>query len=219
MKKKYLADFYSGGIFHVYSRTNNKEPLFRCDENNQYFLRQYVKYLDSFLDTFCWNLLPNHFHFLVRVKSEDVLIKELQNLPEDELKSVERKFLSGLATVELLIEFEWRRFLTSYAMAFNNHYNRKGNLLHRPFKRVEVNKESHFTQTIIYIHANAQRHKLCIDFRNHKWSSWHMMVSNRSTLVCRNEILNWFGGMERFIEIHKISIRYNYNFDAEMGEE
>ena len=65
----YLANFYENGIFHVYNRTNNKEILFKTEENRLYFLKQFAKYLSPFLDTFCWNLLPNHFHFLVQIKS------------------------------------------------------------------------------------------------------------------------------------------------------
>jgi putative transposase len=54
MKKNYFANFYDGGIFHVYNRTNNKELLFKTDENRLYFLRLYTKYLQPYLDTFCW---------------------------------------------------------------------------------------------------------------------------------------------------------------------
>ncbi len=69
----YSADFYENGIFHVYNRTNNRELLFRSDDNYLYFLKQYDKYLHPFLDTYCWNLMPNHFHLLVRVKSTEAI--------------------------------------------------------------------------------------------------------------------------------------------------
>ena len=42
-----------------------------------YFLKQYDKYLHPFVDTFCWNLLPNHFHFLVQVKSSEEIKENL----------------------------------------------------------------------------------------------------------------------------------------------
>ena len=149
-KKNYVADFYDEGIFPVYNRTNNKELLFKSDENRSYFLKQYHKYLHPFVDTFCWNLLPNHFHFLVRIKTTDVIKKHLQTLPVLQLKPIERKYINDSATTELLMELEWKRFFNSYAMAFNKQNKRKGNLFQRPFKRVEVMKESHFTQAIVY---------------------------------------------------------------------
>jgi REP element-mobilizing transposase RayT len=95
MKNKisYTTDFYEGGIFHVYNRTNNKELLFKSTDNRLYFLKQFQKYLHPFLDTFCWNLLPNHFHFLVQIKSAEVIKKYLQTLPPQRLKPIEKKYL------------------------------------------------------------------------------------------------------------------------------
>ncbi len=121
MNKKinYTANFYDGGIFHVYNRTNNKELLFKSDDNRIYFLNQFKKYLHPYVDTFCWNLLPNHFHFLVQVKTTEVIKKHLQSLDAGLLKPIEKKYIADKTTTELLVEFEWKRFFTSYAMAFN----------------------------------------------------------------------------------------------------
>lgn len=202
----------------MYNRTNNKEQLFKSDENRLYFLSQFKKYLNPFLDTFCWNLLPNHFHFLVQIKAIEEIKKYLQKLPFEKLKPLEKKYLADNTTTEVLLEFEWKRLLTSYAMAFSKQYQRKGNLFQRPFKRVEVNKESYFTQVIIYIHANAQHHKLCRDFTDHKWSSWHTMLSEKSTQIKRKEVLEWFGGVQQFINTHKAMTQYYYNCDVAIDE-
>lgn len=219
MKNNFLADFYEEGIFHVYNRTNNKEQLFKCDENMLFFLKQYTKYLQPFLDTFCWCLLPNHFHFLVRVKTAEEIKSYLCSLPEDALKPVEKKYLNDKATAELLLEFEWKRFFTSYSMAFNKQQKRTGNLFHRPFKRVEVNKESHFTQVIVYIHANAVKHQLCKDFTTYKWSSWETMITNHPTQVCRQEVLEWFGGLQPMIHAHMLLTEYYYSSDVAIDED
>jgi putative transposase len=212
MKNKYQANFYENGIFHVYNRTNNKEPLFKTDENRLYFLKQYTKYLQPFLDTFCWSLLPNHFHFLIQIKSQQQIKDHLIKLPFEILKPVEKKYLKDAAPIELLIEFEWKRFFISYSMAFNKQHQRSGNLFHRPFKRVEVNKEKHFTQVIVYIHANAFKHKLCKDFTKYQWSSWHTILSNNPTQLCRQEVLEWFGGLQPFIDAH-LGMSLNYAFN------
>lgn len=218
-KTNYTADFYDNGIFHVYSRTNNKELLFRSNDNRLYFLRQFQKYLHPFLDTFCWNLLPNHFHFLVRIKTTEQLKSYLHTLPLKILKPTEKKYLSDEATTELLLELEWKRFFNSYAMAFNKQHKRKGNLFQRPFKRLEVEKESHFTQAIIYIHSNAQHHKLCDDFTKHEWSSWHTILSEKPTYLKREEVLEWFGGRLQFIDIHKNMTQYYDDSDISIEED
>jgi putative transposase len=219
MKDKYLANFVEDGIYHVYNRTNNKEPLFKTDENRLFFLRQYAKYLEPYLDTFCWTLLPNHFHFLVRVKSSEDIKRYLKTVTFEKLKPVEKKYLEDNTTTELLIEFEWKRFLTSYSMAFNKQHNRTGNLFHRPFKRVLVDKESHFTQAIIYIHANAFKHGVCRNFKEYAWSSWKSITSSNPTKLCRQEVLDWFGGLERFVEAHNSLTEFYYGGEISIEEE
>jgi REP element-mobilizing transposase RayT len=220
-KTDYSANFYENGIFHVYNRTNNKELLFKSTDNKLYFLKQFQKYLHlhPFLDTFCWNLLPNHFHFLVRIKSTEEIKNYLKTLPSQSLKPVEKKYLADNITTELLLELEWKRFFNSYAMAFNKQHKRKGNLFQRPFKRIEVLRESQFTQAVIYIHANAQHHKLCSDFTEHQWSSWHSILSDKSTHLKREEILEWFGGRQQFINAHKSTSDYYYNYDISIEED
>ena len=219
MNDKFVANFYDDGIFHVYNRTNNKELLFASDENRLYFLKQYAKYVAPFVDTYCWCLLTNHFHFLIQVKSTNVIKQYLVNLNQPLLKPVEKKFLIDKATTEELIELEWKRFFTSYSMAFNKKQGRTGNLFHRPFKRVEVNKESYFTQAVIYIHANALKHKLCKDFTLYKWSSWYSITGNKPTLLCKEQVLDWFGGLSRFVEVHKSQSQFYYASDIAIEDE
>ena len=110
-KQNYTANFYDEGIFHVYNRTNNKELLFRSDENRLYFLRQYHKYLHPFLDTFCWNLLPNHFHFLVRIKRSEEIKKHLKTIATRSLKPIERKYLEGAQLLNCYWNWSGKDFL------------------------------------------------------------------------------------------------------------
>lgn len=59
--------------YHIYNRANGNEQLFLSDDNYRYFLKKYNEYISPIVDTFCYCLMPNHFHFLVRVKKEAVL--------------------------------------------------------------------------------------------------------------------------------------------------
>ncbi len=52
-------------MFHVLSRAVGKEKLFLEDENYRFFLEKYKLHVSPVADTFAYNLLPNHFHFLV----------------------------------------------------------------------------------------------------------------------------------------------------------
>lgn len=218
INEKYLADFKEDTIFHIYNRTNNKELLFRTDNDRITFLNKYDHYFSPLWDTFSWSLLPNHFHWLVRIKPAHELCSILSSKKEKDLLKTERQYLEGSIGAEQLIEKACQRFFTSYAMFFNKTYQRKGNLFHRPFKRIEVNKDSQFTQAIVYIHANALKHNIVSDFTKYKWSSWQSLLSNAPTRLLREELLEWFGGKEAMIKIHLELSQYYRNSEISIEE-
>lgn len=198
---KYHADFCEGNVYHVYNRTNNKELLFRSDENRNYFLRQFHRYLNHLTETFCWCLLDNHFHLLVRVNSLTKIHQNLQEIDFDSLTVTEKKFLDNDCTLSELIEVAFKNFFQSYTLAFNKQHHRKGNLFYKPFKRLLVDKESQFTQAVIYIHANPVKHLIASNFQCYKWSSYQSFLSDLATKVLKNEVLEWFGA-KKILKIH-----------------
>ena len=216
---KYKAAFVENEFYHVYNRTNNKELLFKSDENRNHFLKRYDHYTAPFLETYSWNLLPNHFHLLAKVKNFESITEYLSNKYTKELCSTERRFLQQKATIHELIDNVFQRFLISYTMSFNNVYKRRGNLLHRPFKHVHVNKDAQFSQTVIYINANAQKHKIVTDFTKYKWSSYNTLLSDKPTKLFRNELLDWFGGKEKFTKILKEQTKYYYSCDTAIDDD
>ena len=208
--EKYLADFYENGIYHVYNRTNNREPLFLSDENRYFFLEKYMRILSPFLNTYAWCLLPNHFHLLVKIKAI-AAIRDLLELKQfRQLTITEKKFLDNRIDLSVLLEQSFKRFFQCYSLSFNNMYERQGNLFYRPFKRVEVTKDSHFTQSVIYIHGNPVKHQLTEDFTSYPWSSWHNLISDEPTELLRQELWDWFGGKELFIATHLGMMKYYY---------
>jgi putative transposase len=218
VNKKYLAAFECGETYHVYNRTNNRELLFRSDDNYYYFLKQFNFYISPFVDTYIWNLLPNHFHFLIRIKSLPEITAFLNTVPVEKQTKAEKQFLSS-GEISPLIEMAFTRLFTSYAMAFNKMFRRTGNLFQRTFKRIKIERDSQFTQAIVYIHANAQKHKLIKDFVLHKWCSYHTMISDKPTRLLRNEIIEWFDGREQFIKVHREMADYYYGFDGGIEED
>ena len=57
-----------GNFYHIYNRGINGCNLFYDNENYEYFLHLYDKYILPVADTFAWVLMRNHFHLLVRIK-------------------------------------------------------------------------------------------------------------------------------------------------------
>ena len=216
---KYKATFIENECYHIYNRTNNNELLFLNDDNFAFFLTRYSEITSAYLDLYSWNLLPTHFHLLAKVKSYTEIYNHLQKIPTEELVLTEKKFLTHRATIHQLIDNLYQRFLISYSMSFNSMHERKGNLFHRPFKHVHVNKESHFTQAIIYINANAVKHGIVTNINDYKWSSYHSIISDEETNLCRQEILDWFGGREQFIKVLQEQTAYYYNCDVGIEEE
>jgi len=199
---KYLVDFQEFGFYHVFNRTNNKEKLFLSEENRNFFLRKYAEYLSPFTETLAWCLLDNHFHFLIRIRSIEKIKAMLRSHDFNELSETERKYLQDKISISELIEHAYKRFFQSYALAFNKMYNRKGNLFYKPFKRVEIRDESHFTQAIVYIHTNPAKHLVSKDFTKWEWSSYQAIISDFKTNLMRDEVLGWFGGKDQFAKIH-----------------
>jgi len=67
MKIDYHTPFYSNQFYHIYNRGNNGEKIFYTSENYLFFLKRYDHYLSDYADTYAYCLLPNHFHFLIKV--------------------------------------------------------------------------------------------------------------------------------------------------------
>jgi putative transposase len=60
-----------GQVYHFYNRGNNGEDLFREERNYAYFLKLCAMHILPVADTFAYCLMRNHFHLMVRIKSDD----------------------------------------------------------------------------------------------------------------------------------------------------
>lgn len=58
-------------FYHIYNRGINRCDLFRETNDYRHFLRLYEKYIEPIADTYAWVLMPNHFHLLIRIKTEE----------------------------------------------------------------------------------------------------------------------------------------------------
>ena len=171
--------FESGFVYHFYSRAIGAEKLFVEEENFFFFLKKYEKYLDPYFETMAYCLIPNHFHFLIRVK---------ENCGDEEIvKSI-------------------GDFLNAYTKSFNKLYSRNGGLFQRKFKRKKVELDSYYTRLIIYIHLNPVKHDLTINPINWQFSSYNTYFSTKPSKLNRDEVIRWFGGLEEFKKVHSLNL-------------
>ena len=63
-----LPPLEPGIHYHIYNRVNGSENLFRKEADYRRFLLLYDKYISPVADTMAWVLMPNHFHFLVKIR-------------------------------------------------------------------------------------------------------------------------------------------------------
>lgn len=175
--------FSPGEFYHVYSRTNGEELLFRTEENCLNFLQKFQTYCSPHFSTLAYCLLPNHFHFLIRVKEN--------TNPEAALNS-------------------FSNLLNGYAKAYNKLYNPHGGLFQRKFKRKEIDKESYLSQVIIYLHRNPQKHGIVQDFKKWRFSSYHAIISQKPTHIERDFVIEWFGDLDQFQKIHELENVSNF---------
>lgn len=94
-------------------------------------------------------------------------------------------------------------------------YNRKGSLFNRPFKQKEVTNDTYFTKLVHYIHANPVHHGFVKTIEDWPFNSYHTFLSEKNTLLKRNEVLDWFNGRQEFKRFHEQPIDIKIGFDLE----
>ena len=196
------SSFQTDMIYHLYNRANGRERLFLTEDNYVFFLKKYQKYIHPVADTFCYCLMPNHFHFLIRIKSDKVLkevFKEKIKLKKENLQGFQN--LGGL--ISSFISQQFSNFFNSYTKAFNKQQGRNGSLFSPNFKRKEVNQEKYFRKLVHYIHYNPIAAGIT-DQYNWRYSSYPAIVSTNQTKIKKEEVIDYFQDLENFIFCHKI---------------
>ncbi len=176
-------------IYHLYNRANGEDNLFRSEENYNFFLDKYFNYIDPVAETFAFVLMPNHFHLMVRIRSESEIIKNIMS--------------ERITETEKIISNQFSRLFNSYSKAFNKMYERNGSLFQRPFKFKEVRNNSYFTQLILYIHNNPVKHGFVKNIYDWPYSSIHQISKNESAKLNYNEVIDWFGDADQFKKAHE----------------
>ncbi|MBE2199939.1 MAG: hypothetical protein IAE79_15095 [Anaerolinea sp.] len=201
-----------GQFYHIYNRGNNSEILFREERNYRYFLALYTQYIEPVAETYAYCLLPNHFHFFIRIKDRNrVPSEERGSLQELEERGSPKEPRSLLPTLDPSAQFA--SLFGTYTKAFNKAYQRRGRLFSDRFQRKPVTNHAYFVTLIAYIHRNPQKHGLVDDFRDWPYSSYTAIVRNAApgrnpvpTRVQWQTVIAWFDGLDPFLEFHRQTV-------------
>lgn len=170
----------SGNYYHFYNRGVNREKIFFKKRNWRFFLQRMRHYFKpEFLDILAYCLMPNHYHMLVYLKTNEVSKVVMQP------------------------------FGTSYTKAINSQQKRVGPLYQGPFRARHVNREEYLAHVSRYIHLNPVRAGLVSGPADWEYSSYGDYVGLRKgTLPKMGKVLEPFDsrdGYRRFVEEEGVS--------------
>jgi REP element-mobilizing transposase RayT len=169
-----------GYHYHLYNRSNAGEVVFKLPDNYEYFLRKYRHHLGAHFATVAYCLMPTHFHFLVRVTSDD------------------QRAAQNAAGV----------WLSSYTKAINKRHLRHGSLFQEHSKTKLIDNERYLLTLLTYIHQNPARRRLVEQIEDWPYSSYRDLAGyRRGTLPERGLISTYFHTDEDFRAFSKQTIR------------
>ncbi|MBC7220921.1 transposase [Candidatus Bipolaricaulota bacterium] len=133
---------YPGALYHVTSRGNARQEVFRDDVDR----RRFLEVLSQVIERFGWLchaycLMPNHYHLLIET-------------PQPNLSRGMRQ-LNGV-----------------YTQAFNRRHRRVGHLFGGRFKAIVVEKESYLLELARYVVLNPVRAGRTRAAKDWLWSSY-----------------------------------------------
>ncbi len=148
---------------------------YHLNKNSEVGLQYFRKRREPLVDIIAFCLMPNHFHLMLRAKTEDGITKFM------------------------------RKIGTGYTNHFNQKYHRSGVLFQGKYKIVHINQEPHFLHLPFYIHSNPlnliypewknkkiKNYKHAFDFlKKYRWSSLldYIGIKNFPSLI-QKDFLN-----------------------------
>jgi len=130
--------------FHILDRGNNRQIVFREEEDFIYFLKllkRYKKELKFKLYHFC--LMPNHIHFMIEPTIAGSLPKIMM------------------------------RLTLAYSVYFNKKYGGVGHVWQGRYKSSLIDKENYFIWCGLYVELNPARAGLVVRPEDWRWSSYN----------------------------------------------
>jgi putative transposase len=195
MGNRDYKNFVNGSIYHIYNRGNNKEIIFRDEQDHRAFLfrlglalgfdiedlnnceitkspksRIRITGIESGnfkLHAFC--LMPNHFHLLLEQCGDESISKLMLKV------------------------------LTSFSRYLNLKYKRVGYVFQDRFKAVLIESNPQLMLVSSYIHMNPVKDELVNKPEQYKWSSFNDFLIDRKNLIVHTKFLTEiFGNKNNF---------------------
>jgi REP element-mobilizing transposase RayT len=156
---------YPGAFYHVTSRGNEQNDIFKSKRDREKFLEYFesaTNRYDAIIHVFC--LMGNHYHLLLETPSG--------NLPQI------MQHING-----------------AYTTYFNVKRGRSGHLFQGRYKAILVDIDEYAKELSRYIHLNPVRAKIVKTVEEYGWSSYPFYIGEKkpSKWLNRDFILGYFG--------------------------
>lgn len=195
-----------GGFYHIYNRANGDEVMFRDDRNYEYFLKKYRILINPIAKTCTYCLMPNHFHFLVQIRSEIEIIKNLKNtrIMQKLCDESQEKYHYWMSRI---LSHQFSRLFNSYTQSYNKFYDRKGSLFMPNYKRIKIKDDIYFVQLATYIHCNPVKSCLTKVPEDWKHSSYNSFLRKDKSFISLELTLDFFSDLDNFIFVHQKTLQ------------
>jgi putative transposase len=156
---------YPGAVYHVICRGNNRQAIFRDDQDRKRYIEKLSAYCqDKKVDLLAYCLMSNHVHVLFET-------------PEGKLSKM------------------MQAFQTSYTLYFNRRHGRTGHVFEQRYKAMLVDKDNYLVQVSRYIHLNPVEAKLAERPQDYRWSSYASYLKGKEVAGSKMEtVLDYFSG-------------------------
>ena len=184
--------------YHIYNRAAGDDLLFRDKSDYKFFLKIYKDCFGPYCTTYAFCLMPNHFHFIIKVKGSADVFSSIQS----ETTVASQNYLKGEIDMNAFLGDQMRRFFSAIPKRYNAKYDRRGPLFQEKVKRVWISNDDRLRYLIAYVHHNPIHHYKERGFKDWRYSSFSGYLSDKATLLPRTEVIELFGGEEAFMEFH-----------------
>lgn len=154
---------FEGAFYHVITRGNQRQKIFRDEEDYRRYLEILARYKDLYkYRLYAYVFMNNHVHLLIET-SKTPLSKILQGINQ------------------------------SYTARFNKRYKTVGHLLQGRYKAILCDRDSYLLSLVKYIHLNPVRARLIKNPEEYPWSSHRAYIKPvRRSIVDEQQVLRMF---------------------------
>ena len=144
---------YSGAIYHVIQRGNNREYIFREEDYKGFLMNRLKKIKEQMpFNLFAYVLMDNHYHML-------------------------------LQTIDTPLSTIMHRLNASYGRYYNRNEKRSGPAFEKRYYSILVQNKSYLLTLARYIHYNPVKAGMCAHISDYKWSSDVFYRRNMKNIV------------------------------------